>query len=179
MTKGHSLVYEKRKNKEDKCLSERLLQKIQQNNFYEPRLSSSTPTAYPSFSSPLSKSRYHLAPHPSSKVLSATPGSSFHVAQDTTEDMQTSPPVVTHMTCGLIPLNLLAKTTTKLFLVGGILFLLFLYNFEFVLDFLHFPREVFDIMYEDLLHGYYILPFELSGKVLPVTLTLLFFSFIL
>ena len=34
--------------------------------------------------------------------------------------------------------------------------------------------EVFDIMYEDLLYGYYSLPFKLSGKVFP-----LFFSFIL
>ena len=34
-------------------------------------------------------------------------------------------------------------------------------------------------MYEDLLYGYYSLPFKFSGKVLPVTLILLFFSFIL
>ena len=38
----------------------------------------------------------------------------------------------------------------KLFLVD-IIFLLFLYNFESVLGFLHFPREAFDITYEDLL----------------------------
>ena len=38
----------------------------------------------------------------------------------------------------------------KLFLVG-IIFLLFLYNFESVLGFLYFPREAFDITYEDLL----------------------------
>ena len=34
-------------------------------------------------------------------------------------------------------------------------------------------------MYEDLLWSYYSLPFKFSGKVLPVTLILLFFSFIL
>ena len=40
---------------------------------------------------------------------------------------------------------MLAKTTTKLFLVG-ILLSLFLYNFEFELGFLYFYREVFDIL---------------------------------
>ena len=34
-------------------------------------------------------------------------------------------------------------------------------------------------MYEDLLYGFYSLPFKFSGKVLPVILILLFFSFIL
>ena len=57
-------------------------------------------------------------------------------------------------------------------------FLTFLYNFEFLLGLLYFPREVFD-MYEDLLYGFYSLPFKYSGKVLPVILILLFFSFIL
>ena len=90
-----------------------------------------------------------------------------------------SPPVVPHVACGLIHLSLLTKATTKLFLVG-ILLLLFLYNSEFVLVFFfYFPREVFDIMYEGLLYGYYSLPFTFSGKVLPVTLTLPFFSFTL
>ena len=92
--------------------------------------------------------------------------------------MQISPPVVHYVTCGLIRLNLLAKKTTKLFLVG-ILFLLFLGNFDVLLGLLYFPREVFDIMYEDLLYGFYSLPFKYSGKVLPVILILLFFSFIL
>ena len=72
--------------------------------------------------------------------------------------------------------NLLAKTATKLLLVC-ILFLLSLYNFEFLLGLLYFPREVFD-MYEDLLYGFYSFPFKFSGKVLPVILILLFFSFI-
>ena len=75
-------------------------------------------------------------------------------------------------------LNLVAKTTTKLLLVC-ILFLLFLYNFEYLLGLLYFPREVFGIMCEDLLYGFYSLPFKFSGKVLPVILILLFFSFIL
>ena len=92
--------------------------------------------------------------------------------------MQISPPVVPQVAYGLIHMNLLAKAITKLLLVG-ILFLLFLYNFEFVLGLLYFSREVFDIMYEGLLCGYYSLPFKFSGKVLPVTLILLFFSFIL
>ena len=34
-------------------------------------------------------------------------------------------------------------------------------------------------MYEDLLHGFYSLPFKFSGEVLPVILILMFFSFIL
>ena len=73
--------------------------------------------------------------------------------------------------------NLLAKTTTKLLLVC-IVFLLSLYNFEFLLGLFYFPREVFDIMYEDLLYGFYSFPFKFSGKVFPVILILLFFSFI-
>ena len=82
------------------------------------------------------------------------------------------------MACGLIHLNLRAKTKSKLLLLG-ILFLLFLCNFEFLLGLLYFPREVFDIMYEDLLYGFYSLPFKFSGKVLPVILILLFFPFVL
>ena len=34
-------------------------------------------------------------------------------------------------------------------------------------------------MHEDLLYGFYSLPFRFSGKDLPVILILLFFSFIL
>ena len=74
-------------------------------------------------------------------------------------------------------LELLAKTTTKLLLVC-IPFLLFSYNFEFLLGRLYFPREVFDIMNEDLLDGFYCIPFKFSGKILPVISILLFFSFI-
>ena len=44
---------------------------------------------------------------------------------------------------------------------------------------MYFPQVVFDIMYENLLQGYYSLPFKFSEKVFPATLTLLFFSFIL
>ena len=120
--------------------------------------SSSTPTAHSSFSAPLFTSLHHLVPHPPSKVLPATPGSSLHVAQHVTKQVQISPPAVPHLACGLIHLNLLAKTKTKLFLVG-ILFLFFLYNFEFLLRLLYFPSDVFDVMYEDLLYGYYSLPF--------------------
>ena len=47
--------------------------------------SSSTPTAHSSFSAPLFTSLHHLVPHPPSKVLPATPGSSLHVAQHVTE----------------------------------------------------------------------------------------------
>ena len=75
-------------------------------------------------------------------------------------------------------LNLLAKTTTKLRLVC-ILFLLFSYNFEFLLGLLYFPRGAFDIMCENFLYSFYSFPFKFSGKVLPVILILLFFSFIL
>ena len=58
-------------------------------------------------------------------------------------------------------------------------FLIFFINFEFLLGFLYFPREVFDIVYEDLFYSFYSLPFKFSGKVPPVILILLFFSFIL
>ena len=47
-----------------------------------------------------------------------------------------------------------AKTKSKLLLLG-ILFLLFLCNFEFLLGLLYFPREVFNLTYVDLLYGYY------------------------
>ena len=104
-----------------------------------------TPIAHSSFSAPPYASCHHLVPHPPSKVLPATPRSSLHVAQHVTEEMQLSP-VVPHVACGLIHLNLLPKTTTKLFL-AGILFLLFLYSFEFLLGLLYFPRQVFDIMH--------------------------------
>ena len=79
--------------------------------------SSPTPTAHPSFSAPPSTSCHHLVPHPPSKVLPAT-CSSLHVAQHVTEEVQISLPVVPHVACELIHLNLLAKTTMKLFLVG-------------------------------------------------------------
>ena len=48
------------------------------------------------------------------------------------------------------------------------------------LGLLYFPREVFDIMHEDLLCDFYSLPFKVSGKVLPVILILLdFFIYII
>ena len=50
------------------------------------------------------------------------------------------------------------KDNNEIYLVG-ILFLIFLYNFEFVLGFLYFSREVFGIMYGDLLYSCYSLPF--------------------
>ena len=62
-------------------------------------------------------------------------------------------------------LNLLAKTATKLLLLC-ILFLLFLYNFQLLLGLLYFPREVFDIMYEDFLYSFYSLTSKFSAKVL-------------
>ena len=68
--------------------------------------------------------------------------------QHVTEEVQISR-VVPHVACGLMHLDLLAKITTKLLLVC-IPFLLFLYNFEFLLGLLYFPKEVFDIMHEDL-----------------------------
>ena len=93
-----------------------------------------TPTAHFSFSTPPSTSYHHLVPHPPSKVLPATPGSSLHVEQHVTEEVQISPPAVPHVACGLIHLNLLAKTTTKLFLVG-IPFLHFYATLNFYLVF--------------------------------------------
>ena len=136
-----------------------------------------TPTTHSLFSAPPSTSCHHLVPHPALKKLPETPDSSLHVAQHVTEELQTSP-AVPHVACGLMHLDLLAKTTTKLLLVC-VVFLRFLYNFEFLLGLLYFPREVFDIMYEDLLYGFYNLPFKFSGKVLHVILILLFFAFIL
>ena len=78
--------------------------------------------------------RHHLAPHPTSEALPATPGSSLYDAQHVTEEIQTSPSAVPQVACELIPLNLLGKTITKLFNVG-VLFLVFSYNFEFALGF--------------------------------------------
>ena len=135
------------------------------------------PTTHSLFSAPPSSSCHHLAPHPTSKILPATPDSSLHVAQHVTEEVQISP-AVPHVACGLMHLDLLAKTATKLLLVCILFSLLFLSNFEFLLGLLYFPREVFD-MNEDLLYGFYSLPFKFSGKVLPVILILLFFSFTL
>ena len=80
--------------------------------------SSPIPTAHPSTSYPPPRSRHHLVHHSPSKVLPATPSSSLYIAKYLTEEMQASPPVVTHVAYTLIFLNLLAKTTTKLFLVG-------------------------------------------------------------
>ena len=51
-------------------------------------------------------------------------------------------------------------------------FVNFLYNFEFIVGFSCFPRWISGIMFEDLLYGYYSLPFELSQKVLQVSLNL-------
>ena len=117
---------------------------------------------------------HHFVPHPPSKLLPLNPDPSLYVAQRIAEEIQTSPSIVSHVACGLMPLNLLAKATTELS-IAGILLLLSLYNFEFGLDFLYFPREVFDNMYEDLLYDYHDLPFDLSGKAHPVDLTLLLF----
>ena len=58
-------------------------------------------------------------------------------------------------------------------------FLTLFYNFQFLLGLFYFPREVFDIMYEDFLYSFYSLISKFSGKVLLVILLLLFFSFIL
>ena len=111
--------------------------------------SSPTLTTQSLFSAPPSKSCHHLVPHPPSKILPATPDSSLHVAQDVTEEVQISP-AVHHIACGLMYLNLLAKTTTKLLLVC-IPFLLFSYKLEFLLGLLYFPWEVYDVMYEGIL----------------------------
>ena len=54
------------------------------------------------------------------------------------------------------------------------------FNFEFVTDFLYFPTFLIDIRYTGLtLYDDYSLIFERHGKVLPVTLILLFYLFIL
>ena len=82
------------------------------------------PQLTPYIFTPLSTSCHHLVPNPPSKVLPATPDYTLHVAQHVTEKVQISPPAVPHVARGLMHLNLLAKTTTKFFLVG-ILFLLF------------------------------------------------------
>ena len=92
---------------------------------------SPTYTAHPSCSALPPTPRHHLVPDPTSEALPAAPGSSLYGAQHPTEEIQTSLSVVPQVACELIPLNLLAKTITKFFNVG-VLFLLFLYNFEFV-----------------------------------------------
>ena len=80
--------------------------------------SSATPTTHSLFSTSPSTTCHHLIPHLPSKVL---PASSLYVVHHVTEEVQISPPAIPHVACGLIHLNLLAKTTTKLFLVGIIL----------------------------------------------------------
>ena len=67
-------------------------------------------SAHPSFFVPSTTSFHHLVPHISSKVLPATPGSSWYDAQHITEEIQTSPPVVPHVACGLIPKEILFLT---------------------------------------------------------------------
>ena len=59
-----------------------------------------------------------------------------------TKEIQIPSTAVPHMSCVLITLNLLAKTTTKMFLVGIFQFF-FLNNFELVLGFFVFPRGNF------------------------------------
>ena len=90
--------------------------------------SSPTLSVYPSFSAAPPTSRHHLVTHPPSKALSANLISFVYIVEHIAEEMQISPPVLPHVPCELILLNLLAKTALKLFLVG-ILFLLFLYHF--------------------------------------------------
>ena len=85
--------------------------------------SSPTTTTHFLFSAPPPSSCHHLVPHPPSKVLPATQDSSLHVVHHFTEDVQISPPSVPHVACGLLDLNLLAKTATKLFLLGILLFI--------------------------------------------------------
>ena len=121
------------------------------------------PTDNLSFSALSPTFYHHLVPHPPSKLLLLTPDPFLYVAQRIAEEIQSSPSVVPHVACGLIPLNLLAKATTELS-IAGILLLPFLYNFEFGLNFLYFSREVFDNMYEDLLCDYHDLPLIFLGK---------------
>ena len=84
-----------------------------------------TPTAHPSFSAPPATSCHHLVPNYSSKVLPATPGSSLYVGQYNSKNTITT--CRTHVACGgLITVELLAKATTELFLVG--IFNYFFYN---------------------------------------------------
>ena len=90
--------------------------------------SSPTLSVHPSFSAAPPTARHHPLTHPSSKALPANLISFLYVVEHIAEEMQISPPVLPHVPCELILLNLLAKTTMKVFLVG-IIFLLFLYHF--------------------------------------------------
>ena len=92
-----------------------------------------------------------------------TPGSSLYVAKHITEEMQTSPPVVPHVACGLIPRKLASKDNSEIISCRHY-FLTFLYNFEFVHGFLYLTREVFNIMYENLSYGNYSSPLKFLGK---------------
>ena len=60
-------------------------------------LSSRTFTAHSLFYVPPSTSCHNLVPLPPSKVLTATPGSSLHVVQRITEEVQILPPGVPHV----------------------------------------------------------------------------------
>ena len=81
--------------------------------------SSSTPTTHSLFSSPPSTSCHYLVPHPPLKVLPATP-ESLHFTRSTNITCRTP------HSCGLMNLNLLAKTTTKLLLVCILFFTFFI-----------------------------------------------------
>ena len=126
-----------------------------------------TLTAHPSFSAPPSTSRHHLVPQPPSKVLLATSDCSLYVAQHITEEIQTSRGMWVNTS------QFTGKDNNEI-VSCRYFFVTFFIQLWICTCFFVFPQGSFDLLY-----GYYSLQFELPGKVLPVTLTLLFLSFIL
>ena len=124
--------------------------------------SSPTPTTHSLFSAPPCTSCHHLAPHPPSKILPATPDSSLHVAQHVTEDVQMSP-AVSHVACGLMHLDLPAKTTTKLLLVC-ILFFFFDTTLNFCLVFCIFRGRFLTLCMKTYYTAFIIFHSRFLGK---------------
>ena len=125
--------------------------------------SSPTTTTQSLFFPPPSTPCHHLVPHPPSKVLPATPDSSLHAVQHVTEEAQISP-AVPHVACGLMHLNLLAKTATKLLLIC-ILFLPFLYaTLNFYLVFFIFLRRFLTLCMKAYYTAFIVYHLRFLGK---------------
>ena len=128
-------------------------------------------TAHPSFSAAPSTSHHHLVTHPPSKVLPATLSSFLccitHSWRNTniTSCITSRGIWVNTSECAGKDNNEIVSWRYS-FLTFFIPLLTFTWH-------LHFPEGVFDIRYEELLYGCHFLPFKPSGKVLPVTLALL------
>ena len=141
--------------------------------------SSPTLSVHPSFSAAPPTSRHYLVTHPPSKALPENLISFLYVVEHIAGKMQRSPPVLPHVPCELILELIIAGKDNNEIGSCRYSFLTFFIPLLICIWHLHFHGEVLDIIYEELFYRYHSLPFKPSEKILPVTLTLLFFSFIL